>query len=67
MDQRKSYTVDIGGIQHDMLLTEQGARRYGDRAQLRTITSTPEVEPEVETKKVTPANKGRSARNKSTD
>ena len=52
-DNRKAYTVTIGGREHTMLLTDEGAQQYGNNAKL------------VETKAVPrPANKSRSAQNK---
>jgi len=50
-DDRKAYTVDIGGVKHTMLLNPVDAKRYGDRA--------------VEVKERTPENKSRRPRNKS--
>jgi hypothetical protein len=47
----KEYVVDIGGIPHTVLLTDEDAKRYGDRA-------TP-------VKAKTPANKARKPANKS--
>ena len=34
MDNRRTYKVNIQGVEHDLLLTDQGAKRYGDRARL---------------------------------
>lgn len=31
-DSRKPYTVTIGGREHTMLLTDEGAKQYGDNA-----------------------------------
>ena len=51
-DNRKPYTVTIGGREHTMLLTEEGAKQYGDNAK------------PVQTKAATrPANKSRTADN----
>lgn len=49
-DERKPYTVDIGGVKHIMLLSPAGARRYGAKA--------------VEVKAREPENKSRQPRNK---
>lgn len=50
-DNRKAYTVDIGGVSHTLLLDSEDAKRYGDAA--------------VEVKQADrPANKARSAQNK---
>ena len=51
MAERKEYVVDIGGIPHTILLTDEDAERYGDKA-------TP-----VKAKQ--PANKSRKPANKS--
>lgn len=52
-DNRKPYTVTIGGLGHTMLLTEQAARElYGDLAQ------------PIEAKAAEPKNKARTPRNK---
>lgn len=50
-DNRKEYTVTIGGVEHTLLLSSEDAKRYGDDA--------------VETKQAEPANKSRTAQNKS--
>ena len=50
----KEYTVDIGGLEHTLLLTPEDAERMGAKA-----ASTPD------TKAKTPANKSRDAANKS--
>ena len=31
-DNRKEYTVTIGGVEHSMLLTDEDAQRYGEDA-----------------------------------
>lgn len=49
-DGRKEYVVDIGGLEHTMLLDPEDARRYGDKA--------------VEVKERKPANKARQPQNK---
>ena len=49
-DERKLYTVDIGGVPHSMLLDADDAKRYGDRA--------------VEVKAAEPKNKARKPANK---
>lgn len=72
MDNRRTYKVNIQGIEHDLLLTERGAKRYGDRARLVEAVEADEVVDEdtetetedVETKQSTPRNKGRQPRNK---
>lgn len=75
MDNRRTYKVNIQGVEHDLLLTEQGAKRYGDRARLveaveaveeDTVVDETETETDedVETKQSTPRNKGRQPRNK---
>lgn len=51
MDDRKRYVVTLGGLEHTLLLTAEGAKRYGSRA--------------VEVKAKAPANKARTPRNKS--
>lgn len=52
-DNRKPYTVTIGGLGHTMLLTEQAARElYGDLAV------------PVEVKAAQPKNKARAPQNK---
>lgn len=50
-DNRSEYTVDIGGVPHTLLLDEETADRYGDRAVRVKQSKTPE-------------NKARSAENK---
>lgn len=50
-DERKQYTVDVLGLPHTMLLDEQTAAQYGERAKLVEKTST---------KAKTPANKART-------
>lgn len=47
-EDRKEYTVTIGGVEHTMLLDAHDAKRYGA----------------VEGKQRTPENKGRQPRNK---
>ena len=72
MDNRRTYKVNIQGVEHDLLLTDQGAKRYGDRARLVeaveadvVVDEDTETETEdVETKQSTPRNKGRQPRNK---
>lgn len=54
-DTRKPYVVTIGGVEHEMLLDDVDAARYGDRAEAGKAKS-------KEAEK--PANKARSARNK---
>lgn len=50
-DDRKLYTVNVSGVDHTMLLTDEDAKRYGARA--------------VETKAAEPPkNKARSIPNK---
>ena len=49
-DNRKPYTVNIGGVEHTLLLTEEDAARYGDAA--------------VQTKAVSPSNKSSTPKNK---
>lgn len=51
MSERKLYSVDIGGLLHTMLLDDEDAARYGDRA--------------VEVKQAKPENKSRTPGNKS--
>lgn len=52
---RKEYVVTIGGLPHTLLLSESDARRYGEAAR-----------PKPEAKEaVRPANKARTAPNKS--
>lgn len=48
---RTPHTVTIGGLPHTLLLTREGAARYGDQA--------------VEVKEREPVNKARAPRNKS--
>lgn len=50
-DNRKLYTVELAGIGHTMLLSSEDAARYGASA--------------VEVKQGTPANKSRTALDKS--
>lgn len=53
-DERKPYRVNIGGLEHTMLLTERGAAElYGDLAQ-----------PVKEKAAEPPRNKARTAQNK---
>lgn len=47
----KSYTVEIGGVQHTLQLSDEDAKRYGDRA--------------VAVKQAEPSNKSRQPANKS--
>lgn len=48
-DTRKTYRVEVFGIPHKLLLTDAGAKRYGDSATLvETEGETAEEEPEVE-------------------
>ena len=55
-DDRKEYVVTIGGLSHTLLLDESDAQRYGDAAQAKKA---------VEPKAVKPADKARTAPNKS--
>lgn len=52
-DNRKAYSVEIGGIAHTMRLSEADAERYGDKAR--------------EVKAAEPKNKSRKPANKSAD
>lgn len=56
-DSRKAYTVDIGGLTHTLLLDEEDAARYGDRAVEAKAA-------EVKNKSRKPANKSASASEK---
>lgn len=48
-DTRRTYRVEVFGIPHKLLLTDAGAKRYGDSATLvETEGETTEEEPEVE-------------------
>ncbi len=47
----KEYTVNIGGVEHTMQLSEEDAKRYGDAAKAASKSSTP-------------SNKSRTAENK---
>ena len=51
MEERKLYTVTIGGLPHTMSLSADDAKRYGDRA--------------VEVKRTEPQNKSRKPADKS--
>lgn len=48
-DDRKPYTVNVAGVDHTMLLTDEDAKRYGVRAQVKAAE---------------PKNKARTASNK---
>jgi hypothetical protein len=50
------YEVDINGLPHTLMLTEEGAEAYGDRAKKKGSTPS--------TKAKTPANKSASTANK---
>ena len=52
-DERKEYVVTIGDLPHTMLLDEQDAARYGDRAVPVQEKAAPK-----------PANKSRTPQNK---
>lgn len=49
-DTRRTYRVEVFGIPHKLLLTDAGAKRYGDSATLVETEgeTTEEEEPEVE-------------------
>ena len=51
-DNRKAYTVTIGGLEHTMLLDDDDAKRYGDAAQPASKAASK------------PANKARTTDNK---
>lgn len=60
-DNRKPYTVTIGGLGHTMLLTEQAARElYGDLA----VPVEKKAAPQPKNKAREPQNKARTADDK---
>lgn len=40
-DDRKPYTVNVAGVEHTMLLTDEDAKQYGDRATAQTKAAEP--------------------------
>jgi len=56
-DDRKSYTVNIGGTEHTLLLTPEDAKRYEDAKPVAAKTAAPKAAEK-------PADKSRTVKNK---
>jgi len=56
-DRRERYVVILGGLEHTMLLTAEGAQRYGDSARKAAT-------PKRSVKARTPQNKGQESATK---
>lgn len=61
-DERKEYLVDIGGLEHTVLLDAADAERYGDKARLVKASEAKAADPKNKSRK--PANKSATASEK---